>query len=105
MTYPTFINVAYWTLATLILALLVVIAALAFLVLVMRTRRFKDLRRSRELRRLMIESSRQSRAMEDTCWFLLRGRDARIAETIADSKAVVRLVTDLRTAAPKLEVV
>lgn len=99
MTYPIFINVAYWTLAALIVALLTFIASGGLTLLWLRHRRFARAHRS-YLQRV---EKRGGRAMEDTCWFLLRGRDARIAETIADAKAVVRVLADVRQS--KLEAV
>lgn len=96
MSYLTFINLAYWTLATLIVAMLAVVAGLGVRILVLRSRRFKDLNRTRDLRRTLIEGGRDARAFEDACWYLLGQSDAALAQTITDAKAVVRLVRENR---------
>lgn len=99
MSYPTYINLAYWTLATLIVLLLWFIVAGGSVLMWFRYRRIARAHRA-YLGRV---EKRKGRALEDACWHLLREGDARIAETIADAKAVVRVLADVRRG--KLEAV
>lgn len=92
MSYPTFIDLAYWTLATLIVLMLWFIVAGGSILLWFRHRRHVRARRS-YLQRV---EKRKSRALEDACWYLLRPSEAALAQTITDAKAVVRLVRENR---------
>ncbi len=102
MTYST-VNDLYWALFGIICGGLAVILVLGLALVALRARRFRDRRRTRQMRRFLVEAGRNARAAEDAYWFLLRGRDARIAQTIHDSNAVVRVLADVRQA--KLEAV
>lgn len=62
MTYPTFINIAYWTLAALIVLLLGFIAVLGVSIVWMRSRRFAH---DRAVRLARIERFREDRPPYD----------------------------------------
>lgn len=96
MDYKTRVDIAYWTLLGLIIFGVWLVAGLAVAVGLMRARRFALVGQAREVRRAAIEFERYGRAAEDAYWFLLRGRDARLAQQLRDSRAVVRLVNDIR---------
>lgn len=92
MDYKTRLAVAYWVLLAVMILLVWFIAGLAFTILWLRRRRFARVHQAYLAR----VEKRHLRAMEDATWFLLRSREARLAEQIADAKAVVRVVRDAR---------
>lgn len=95
MSYSTFISVAYWTLLGIIVLLVWTIVGFVVAVMFMRGRR-RRLTRYAYLQRV---ETRDGRALEDTCWYLLRSSEARHARMISDAKAAVRVALDARDAA------
>lgn len=102
MTYQLKLDLFYYGALVVGLIFAAVAAAVAFGWLLEKTSeridRRGDRRRERDLRWTLIDAARASRGMEDTCWYLLRGYDARLAETMHDARATVSLVADLRRA-------
>lgn len=96
MTYPTLIDIAYWTLLGLIIFGVWLVAGLALSLAWLRAIRHRQVVLARKRRWRSIQTERQGRALEDACWYLLRPSEAALAETIADAKAVVRLVRENR---------
>lgn len=76
------VNEMYWGLAILIIGLLALIAGLGAATLWMRSRRFKDLARTRDLRRVLILGGRDARAETDLYELWDRHREAEFETAI-----------------------
>lgn len=102
MDYKTRLDIAYWAVFGVIVVLLAVIGCVGLSGWLVRGRRFSGARRTREIRYLLIDAGRQARAFEDTCWYLLRDSDAKLARQLGGTREFVSDINEHRQPARTL---